>query len=140
MNLLHVRICSVTRHITNPKAPDHDYQPVSSASESMWLGNHGEQLGDMRGEFFRGHWTHPHLLRRSVLLFPKVSTLIWVSNYPPPTPYGNHTLNHPPRLPADMIVGNSPATSGGKATYTCQVCHRAYERLDHLNRHLDSRN
>lgn len=34
----------------------------------------------------------------------------------------------------------SPMPANMKATYACQVCHRAYERLDHLNRHLDSRN
>jgi hypothetical protein len=39
---------------------------------------------------------------------------------------------------SDMVVSTSPAAV--KAAYACQVCHRAYERLDHLNRHLDSRN
>ena len=36
-------------------------------------------------------------------------------------------------------TSQAQAASGVKATYACQVCHRAYERLDHLNRHLDSR-
>ena len=48
-------------------------------------------------------------------------------------------LRNPTRLLSDMVVETSQAAGGVKATYACQVCHRAYERLDHLNRHLDSR-
>jgi len=52
-----------------------------------------------------------------------------------------YVLRNPTRLLSDMVVETSQAqaASGVKATYACQVCHRAYERLDHLNRHLDSR-
>jgi hypothetical protein len=64
-----------------------------------------------------------------------------LTNVSPPTPYRDH-VRIPTRLLSDMVVETSPAAaaaSGAKATYACQVCHRAYERLDHLNRHLDSR-
>ena len=33
----------------------------------------------------------------------------------------------------------SDASSTTTAGLQCQVCHRSYERADHLNRHLDSR-
>lgn len=29
--------------------------------------------------------------------------------------------------------------AGSQSSLQCQVCHRTYDRLDHLNRHLDSR-
>lgn len=32
--------------------------------------------------------------------------------------------------PSDQVAAST--------THTCQVCHRTYERIDHLNRHLDS--
>jgi hypothetical protein len=37
----------------------------------------------------------------------------------------------------DSIMVNPE--SGGPSSFDCQVCSRRYERLDHLNRHLDSR-
>jgi len=37
----------------------------------------------------------------------------------------------------DGRAKESPAKSN--AAFTCQVCHKSYERQDHLNRHLDSR-
>jgi hypothetical protein len=59
----------------------------------------------------------------------------------PHMPSCDSIVRHPTRLLSDMVVETpqAQAASGVKATYACQVCHRAYERLDHLNRHLDSR-
>jgi hypothetical protein len=79
-----------------------------------------------------------------------------VPSIAPGLPKGQHVYDGPAVLPtnaaplprsvpsssltamSDMVVSTSPTTV--KAAYACQVCHRAYERLDHLNRHLDSRN
>jgi hypothetical protein len=38
---------------------------------------------------------------------------------------------------ADVRAPKRQRTS--EAVLQCQVCHRSYERADHLNRHLDSR-